>query len=193
MQIVLNVYMYRVLYFNLIFKAMRKSLFLMLFVVAIAFCVRAQITIPNTNVSFNFPNGGWKYLQTHSIDKNTVAYLYSYCGKIVVDKKGDTILPHMRIYIKRNYDGSAFDMAYIRYLNQPFQSLSESVEGLPAQGGISYVGAYNNLDDHKDYQFQMMYFMVKNTVFEIRLETSLDTYPQFEKEFTEIMKSVTVH
>ena len=39
----------------------------------------------------------------------------------------------------------------------------------------------------------MMYFMVKNTVFEFRIETTLDTYPQFEKEFSEIMKSVTVN
>jgi hypothetical protein len=84
-------------------------------------------------------------------------------------------------------------MAYLRYLNQPFQSLTESVEGLPGSGGIAYVGAYNNLDDHKDYMFQMMYFKVKNTVFEFRLETSKDTYPQFEKEFTDIMQSITAN
>jgi len=172
---------------------MRRIFFLVFFVVAIAFSGRGQITVPNTNVSFAFPNGGWKYLQTLTIDKNTVVYLYSYCGRYVLDNKGDTILPHLRIYVRKNYEGTAFEMAYLRYLNQPFQSLSESVEGLPGVGGISYVGAYNNLDDHKDYKFQMMYFMVKNTVFEFRVETSLDTYPQFEKEFTSIMKSVTVH
>lgn len=172
---------------------MRKIIFPLLFVVAMAFSARAQITIPNTNVSFNFPNGGWKYLRTYNVDKNTITYLYSYCGKYVIDNKGDTVLPNMSIRVVRNYDGTAFDMAYIRYLTQPFQSLSESVEGLPGAGGISYVGAYNNLDDHKDYEFQMMYFMVKNTVFEFRIETTLDTYPQFEKEFSEIMKSVTVN
>lgn len=171
---------------------MRKTILLLFCFVTIAFCGRAQITVPNTNVTFSFPRGGWKYLQTLAVDRNTVAYLYSYCGKYVLDNRGDTILPHLRVYVKKNFDGTALDMAYMRYLNQPFQSLSESVEGLPGSGGISYVGAYNNLDDHKDYKFQMMYFMVKNTVFEFRLETTLDTYPQFEKEFTEIMKSVTV-
>ena len=170
---------------------MRKTILLSLFVIALAFCGRGQITVPNTSVSFSFPNGGWKYLQTLTVDKNTVAYLYSYCGRYVLDSKGDTILPHLRIYVKKNYDGTPLEMAYLRYLNQPFQSLSESVEGIPGSGGIAYVGAYNNLDDHKDYKFQMMYFMVKNTVFEFRIETSLDTYPQFEKEFSEIMKSIT--
>jgi hypothetical protein len=172
---------------------MRKSFLLLFFVIAMVFCGRAQITVPNTNVRFSFPNGGWKYLQTLTVDKNTVAYLYSYCGKFVIDEKGDTILPHLRIYVKRNFEGSAFDMAYLRYLNQPFQSLTESVEGLPGSGGIAYVGAYNNLDDHKDYMFQMMYFKVKNTVFEFRLETSKDTYRQFEKEFTDIMQSITAN
>lgn len=172
---------------------MRKSIFLFVFVAVMALCGRAQITVPGTNVSFAFPNGGWKYLQTLTIDKNTVAYLYSYCGKFVLDSKGDTILPHLRIYVKKNYEGSALEMAYLRYLNQPFQSLTETVEGLPGSGGISYVGAYNNLDDHKDYKFQMMYFMVKSTVFEFRIETSYDTYPQFEKEFTAIMQSITVN
>ena len=120
---------------------MRKSIFLFVFVAVMALCGRAQITVPGTNVSFAFPNGGWKYLQTLTIDKNTVAYLYSYCGKFVLDSKGDTILPHLRIYVKKNYEGSALEMAYLRYLNQPFQSLTETVEGLPGSGGISYVGA----------------------------------------------------
>lgn len=169
---------------------MRKFIFLVVFSLVLAGSAQSQITVPGTTVSFSFPNGGWKYLQTTPIDKNTVAYLYSYCGKFVTDSKGDTILPHLRIYVEKNYSGSAYDMAYLRYLNQPFQSLSESVEGLPGSGGISYVGAYNNLDDHKDYKFQMMYFMVKNTVFEFRIETTLDTYSQFEKEFRAIMNTV---
>lgn len=171
---------------------MRKSIFFVLVALLLAWTSHSQITVPGTNVSFGFPNGGWKYLNTMTIDKNTVAYLYSYCGKFVTDNRGDTILPHLRIFVKKNYDGSALEMAYLRYLNQPFQSLAENVEGLPGTGGISYVGAYNNLDDHKDYKFQMMYFMVRNTVFEFRIETSLDTYPQFEQEFTAIMNTVRV-
>ena len=171
---------------------MRKLILPMVMVAAIGMAGLAQIRIPETPVSFKFPNGGWKYLNTISIDKNKVAYLYSYCGKYVTDQQGDTILPHLRIYVERNYTGSLYMLAYLRYTNEPYQSLSESTGDMEGVENYSIVGAYTNFDDRKDYQFRMMYFKVKNTVYEFRIETTRDTYEQFEDEFNEIIKSISV-
>lgn len=170
---------------------MRRLLLTLALVLAFAMTGRSQIHVPDTPVSFDFPHGGWKYLQTISVDKNTTAYLYSYCNRYVVDSKGDTILPHLRIYVRKNYSGSALELAYERHCRQPFQPLNEYMDGLPGSEGIGYIGAYSNFDDHKDYQFKMIYFKVKNTIYEFRLETTRDTYETFEPEFDEILNSIT--
>lgn len=152
----------------------------------------AQITIPQTRVQFSFPNGGWKFLEAQQIDKNTALYLYSYSATPVVDKTGDTILPFMRIYVKTNHLGSVYDFAYKRYMLQPFQSIEEYSTGMPGEQGLGYLGGYTNMDDGKDYAFRMMYFKDKTTLFEVRIETTTDTYRRFEKEFEGIMKSFTI-
>lgn len=152
----------------------------------------AQISIPQTRVQFSFPNGGWKFLEAQQIDKNAAVYLYSYNAEAVVDKMGDTILPFMRIYVRNNHLGSVYDFAYKRYLQQPFQSIEEYSTGMPGEQGLGYLGGYTNTDDGKDYAFRMMYFKDKTTLFEIRIETTTDTYRRFEKEFDGIMKSFTI-
>lgn len=55
---------------------MRKTILLSL-MLSFATLLVAQIKVPGTNVQFSFPNGGWKYLQTTTVDKNTTVYLYS--------------------------------------------------------------------------------------------------------------------
>ena len=64
--------------------------------------------------------------------------------------------------------------------------------GLPTSEGMGYVGAYNSYSDNKDYQFRMIYFKDKNTAFEFRAETTLDTYDAFDKEFHDIMQSIAI-
>ena len=162
------------------------------FSLLIALSAGAQIKVPGTNVTFRFPNGGWKFLQTTKVDKNTDVYLYSYNAKYVVDSVGDTIIPFMRIYVKKNYKGSVYDMAYSRFLKQPFQSLDEYFDGLPSADGIGYLGAYTSDEDRKDYEFRMIYFKDNTTALEIRLETSRDNYDDFEEEFLSILHSVTI-
>ncbi len=149
----------------------------------------AQIKIPNTRISFSFPEKGWKYLETNTVDKNTTVYLYSYSGRYVVDNTGDTVLPFMRIYVRQNYDGSVYDMAYSRYNSQPFQSLDEFVNN---DGSFGYLGAYTNNNDGKDYEFRMLYIKDKNTIVEIRLETTLYNYDEFDQTFKAILKSVKI-
>ena len=158
----------------------------MLAVTAIA---AAQIKIPNTRVSFSFPDKSWKYLETNTVDKNTSVYLYSYAGDYVVDNTGDTVLPFMRIYVRRNYEGSVYDMAYSRFTTQPFQSLDEYVYD---DGSFGYLGAYTNNDDGKDYEFRMLYIKDKNTIIEIRLETTRFNFDDFDSTFTAILKSVKI-
>lgn len=162
----------------------------MLLMLAIATIASAQIKIPETNVSFTFPSKGWKYLQTNKLSNNTVIYLYSYAADYVIDNTGDTILPFMRIYVRKNYDGTVYDLAYSRFMVQPFQSLDEIPHG---NGGLEYLGAYTNEDDGKDYEFRMLYIKDRNTVLEIRLECTVDNFEDFEKEFTEIINSVKVN
>ena len=166
----------------------RKHL-LLLAMLAIVSIASAQIKIPNTRLSFDFPNNGWKYLQTTNVDNNTTVYLYSYAGDYVVDNAGDTVLPFMRIYVRQNYDGSVYDLAYSRFITQPFQSLDEYVN---EDGSFGYWGAYTNEEDGKDYEFLMLYTKDKNTIFEIRLETTRYNYEQFEDEFKKIMSTVKI-
>lgn len=159
---------------------------------AFAASAMAQVNIPKTRVQFNFPNGGWKYLTTQQVDKNTTVYLYSYSKKPVVSKQKDTVLPFLRIMVKTNYVGSVYDIAYSRYSQQPFESLDEYTQGMPGDQSLGYRGAYTNLQDGKDYEFRMMYFNDKTTMFEVRLETTVDTYNQMKGEFEAILKTFVI-
>ena len=169
---------------SIIYRFRTAALLLMLTIAGIA---SAQVRIPDTKVSFNFPNGGWKYLQTNNINNNTTIYLYSYSAKYVVDNSGDTVIPFMRIYVRKNFTGTVYDLAYSRFMSQPFQSLDEFQN---PDGSFGYLGAYTNEDDGKDYEFRMIYLKDGNTAFEIRLETTLDTYEQFETEFNDIIATI---
>lgn len=164
---------------------MKKILIIAL--LAIAAAASAQvIKIPETKLSFSFPDGGWKYLNTNKVNDNVTVYLYSYSKDEVVDGTGDTIIPFMRIYVHKNYSGTVFDMAFMRFNSQPFQSLEE----YPFLDGLGYWGGYINDEDGKDYFFQMVYLKDHNTAIEIRLETTRDTYDNFEKEFKAILNTV---
>lgn len=150
-----------------------------------------QISIPNTNVTINLPSNEWNYLKTIHIDNNIDIYLYIYTDSAVVDATGDTILPFLRVYVHRNYSGSAYELAYERFLLQPFQSMREYTDGLPSEG-LGYVGAYRSLDDQKDYQFRMIYFKDKNNGIEIRIETTGETYARFDKYFDNILRTTAI-
>lgn len=152
----------------------------------------AQVRIPGTPVSFDFPNDGWKYLQTTKVDKNVSVYLYSFAKESVVDAAGDTILPYLSIYVRKNCTESVYDVVYQRYESRPYQSLNESVENVPGGDGIFYVGAYRNTYDNKDYEFRMLYMKVKNTVIEFRLETTQDTFEDFDEEFLAILNTINI-
>lgn len=170
---------------------LRRLLTVALFVVVFGAVAQAQVSIPGTKVKFNFPSK-WKYLNTEKVDANTLRYLYYYTDQVVASK-GDTTLPFLRIYVRKNYTASLFDFVFERYSKEPYQSLSDYTEGLglPKTGGMGYVGAYTNVQDKKDYQFRMVYFKVQNTVVEFRLETTRATYAMMEKEFVNILKSLT--
>ncbi|MBP5547721.1 MAG: hypothetical protein J6X58_02370 [Bacteroidales bacterium] len=157
----------------------------LLIMLAITIAASAQIKIPETKVSFSFPNGGWKYLETNKINNNTVVYLYSYSKENVVDN-GDTVIPFMRIYVRKNFQGSVFDLAYQRFTTQPFESLGE----YPFLDGLGYQGIYADDGDNKEYQFRMVYIKDRTTAIEIRLETSRGTYDKFDKEFMSILNTV---
>lgn len=167
-----------------------------LMVCAFFFCMagvnsaKAQVAIPGTRVQYKFPSK-WKYLSSEKVDANTTQFLYYYNAKVVASK-GDTTLPFLRIYVKKNYTKSVFDFAFERYTHEPYQSLDDYTQGLglPKTGGMGYVGAYTNLKDRKDYQFRMVYFKVGTTIVEFRLETTRATFPQMEKEFEAILRSL---
>lgn len=152
----------------------------------------AQVNIPGTRVFFDFPQGGWKYLQTTEVDKNTNVYLYTYGAQNVVDKKGDTVLPCLRIYVRKNYDKSMFKFIMERFKEQPYQSLDEYNEGIPGAEPFGYIAAYTDQVDKKDYEMRMVCFKDRNTVVEFRLETTLDTYPAFEKQFADIAATLKI-
>lgn len=170
----------------------KKLLFLLLLAGLCGGMLQAQqVRIVGTNVSFTFPSK-WKYLNTTKVDANTNVYLYCYKQQTVCHK-GDTALPFLRIYVRKNFTGSVFDLAFQRYSKQPYQSMTDYVKGLglPKAGGLGYVGAYTNTKDKKDYQFKMVYFKEKNTIVEFRLETTRATFKQMEKEFDSILGSLT--
>lgn len=170
--------------------AIRKTIFLIL--LGAGLTSMAQIHIPNTNTSFEFQNNGWKYQSTLKVDNQTTVYLYAYTSEIIVDSKGDTVMPYMRILVKNKYKGSTYDLAYARFMQQPFESLNNYTDGIPGTDGIGYVGAYTSTLDQKDYQFKMIYFKDKDNILEIRLETSYGTYDKMEKDFDNIIKTIKV-
>ena len=147
----------------------------------------AQLTIPNTRVSFSFPSGGWKYLQTNKVDNDVTVYLYSYAKDYVIDSVGDTVIPFMKIYVRRNFDGTVYDLALNRYTSQPFEPLDNYEL---KDGSLGYLGAYTNSDDGKDYVFRMLYLKDGKTAIEIRLECTLDNYEDFEGEFLSILHTI---
>lgn len=156
---------------------------------AFAASAAAQITIPGTDVSFRLNNDDWRYLRTFKLDDGADIYLYYYVGHVIVDMEGDTVLPCLRIYVNERYEGDVYELAYDRYMLQPFQSVDEYTHGpgLPKSGGIGYMGAYTNPSSRKDYQFFMTYFKSRNTAVEFRLETTKDTFEEMEFEFRDIL------
>lgn len=153
---------------------------------------QAQLTIPGTSVTYRLNNEDWRYLRTFELPEGGDIYLYYYIGHVLVDMEGDTVLPFLRIYVNKHYDGDLYELAYERYERQPFQSLNEYTKGigLPVKGGIGYMGAYTNPTDQKDYQFYMTYFQDRGTSVEFRLETTKDTFEEMDFEFKDILNSV---
>ena len=168
-------------------KTLKSIIFMSMLAITTLLSAQA-IKIPDTKVSFSFPNGGWKYLQTNKVNNNITVYLYSYSKKYVVDSKGDTVIPFMRIYVQKNYSGNVYDLAFNRYSSQPFQSLDE----YPFKDGLGYWGAYTSKEDGKDYLFRMVYLKDRNTAIEIRLETTRDNYDAFDKEFKAILNTIKI-
>ena len=143
--------------------------------IAVPAVASAQIGIPGTQVTFRLNGDDWRYLRTFQLDD-----------------EGDTVLPFLRIYVNEDYDGDIYELAYERYMQQPFQSLNEYTHGpgLPKRGGLGYVGAYTNPSDQKDYQFMMTYFKDGDVTVEFRLETTKDTFQEMEFEFNDILESL---
>lgn len=173
-------------------KISLKKLIATLALVLMASAASAQLTIPGTSVTYRLNNEDWRYLRTFELPEGGDVYLYCYTGHLVVDSEGDTVLPFLRIYVNKGYDGDLYELAYERYELQPYQALMEysKGEGLPSKGGIGYIGAYTNPSDNKDYQFRMTYFKDRGTVVEFRLETTKDTFEEMDFEFKDIMGSI---
>ncbi len=169
-----------------------KKLILTVLMVVVAGIASAQLTIPGTNITYRLNSEDWRYLRTFELAEGGDVYLYCYTGHVLVDMEGDTVLPFLRIYVNKDYDGDLYELAYERYEAQPFQSLKEYTkgEGLPSKGGIGYIGAYTNPTDQKDYQFYMTYFKDRGTSVEFRLETTKDTFEEMDFEFKDILSSI---
>lgn len=169
-----------------------KKLILTALMVVVAGIASAQLTIPGTNITYRLNGEDWRYLRTFELAEGGDVYLYCYTGHVLVDMEGDTVLPFLRIYVNKDYDGDLYELAYERYEAQPFQSLKEYTkgDGLPSKGGIGYIGAYTNPTDQKDYQFYMTYFKDRGTSVEFRLETTKDTFEEMDFEFKDILSSI---
>ena len=169
-----------------------KKLILTALMVVVAGIASAQLTIPGTNITYRLNGEDWRYLRTFELAEGGDVYLYCYTGHVLVDMEGDTVLPFLRIYVNKDYDGDLYELAYERYEAQPFQSLKEYTkgEGIPSEGGIGYIGAYTNPTDQKDYQFYMTYFKDRGTSVEFRLETTKDTFDEMDFEFKDILSSI---
>lgn len=168
-----------------------RLLSLMLFM-CIGTMATAQLQIPGTSIQYRLNGDDWRYLRTFEHPNGGDIYLYCYVGHVVVDMEGDTVLPFLRIHVVRDYDGDLYELAYERYEMLPFQSLNEYTKGpgLPASGGLGYIGAYTNPTDQKDYQFYMTYFNDKRISVEFRLETTKDTFDEMDFEFKDILNSI---
>ena len=169
-----------------------KKLILTALMVVVVGIASAQLTIPGTNITYRLNSEDWRYLRTFELAEGGDIYLYCYTGHVLVDMEGDTVMPFLRIYVNKDYDGDLYELAYERYEAQPFQSLKEYTkgEGLPSKGGIGYIGAYTNPTDRKDYQFYMTYFKDRGTSVEFRLETTKDTFEEMDFEFKDILSSI---
>jgi len=152
----------------------------------------AQLTIPGTGVTFQLNSEEWRYLRTFKAGDGGDVYVYCYTADVIRDMEGDTVLPFLRVYVNDSFDGDLLDLAYARYMVQPFQSLDEYTKGmgLPKSGGMGYIGAYTNPSDQKDYQFFMTYFRDHGVAVEFRLETTKDTFEEMESIFKEILGSL---
>jgi hypothetical protein len=152
----------------------------------------AQLTIPGTSVSFQLDNEEWSYLRTFTDKSGANVYYYCYVGEVLLDAEGDTVLPTLRIYVRENYNSDVYELAYDRYLEQPFQSLNEFTKGagLPKSGGLGYEGIYTKPSDNRDYRFLMTYFKDRRTIVEFRLETTRETYEDMEVKFKKILSSI---
>lgn len=165
---------------------------MLLAVLLLSSTAMAQLTIPGTHVTFRLNNEDWRYLRTFELPEGGDIYLYCYTGHVLTDMEGDTVLPYLRIYVVSDYDGDLYELAYERYESQPYQAVWEFSKGngLPASGGIGYIGAYTNPSDQKDYQFYMTYFKDGKTFVEFRLETTKDTFEEMDFEFTDILGTI---
>ncbi len=164
---------------------MRRIIFLFTLLVA-GVVASAQVSIPGTRVSFNFPDGGWKYLQTSQIDKESQVYLFVYEAKTVQDRAGDTVLPCLRIYVRNPYEGNMYKFIMERYTQQPYESLEEYTGTIGTAQSFGYVAAYEDPVDGKTYQMRMLSFKDGTAAIEFRLEVPIDLYPAFEKMFADI-------
>lgn len=172
-------------------KQLRQWLLAALMLLA-AGSAQAQLTIPGTGVTFQLDNKEWRYLRTYDLDDGAKVYLYGYVGEVLVEANGDTALPSLRIYVRENYSGDIYQMAYDRYVQQPFQSLNEYTKGLglPRSGGIGYEGIYTNPSDRKDYRFFMTYFKDRRATVEFRLETSRATWERMKSKFSAVLSTI---
>ncbi|MBP5677032.1 MAG: hypothetical protein J6W88_00885 [Bacteroidales bacterium] len=170
---------------------MRKSVLVLLLLLS-SLVASAQLVIPGTGVTFSLKQNEWLYMRTLEMDGGAEMYLYCYTGKVVVDQVGDTVLPFLRIYVNSDYAGDVYELAYERYMQQPFQSVKEYTQGigLPRSGGLGYEGAYTNPTDQKDYRFMMTYFKDRGAAVEFRLETTKDTYDDMLPVFKSVMSSL---
>lgn len=172
-------------------KQMKQWLVLALLLLT-AGVASAQLNIPGTTLSFNLNSEEWVYLRTFKTDDGANVYLYSYVGETLVEAPGDTALPFLRIYVKENYIGDVYQLAYDRFVTEPFQSLNEFTRGagLPRTGGLGYEGIYTSPVDQRDYRFLMTYFKDHRTIVEFRLETSRGTYQHMEPKFRDILSTI---
>ena len=106
-----------------------KKLILTALMVVVAGIASAQLTIPGTNITYRLNSEDWRYLRTFELAEGGDVYLYCYTGHVLVDMEGDTVMPFLRIYVNKDYDGDLYELAYERYEAQPFQSLKEYTKG----------------------------------------------------------------
>ncbi len=170
---------------------MRKTMLFLSLLVA-GMIATAQVFIPGTRATFDFPNGGWKYLQTSTVDKEAHVYLFVYGQKDVVDAAGDTVLPCLRVFVHNNYTKNIYNFIMERYGQQPYESLEEYSGTVAGAESFGYVAAYKDPVDSKFYQTRMLYFKDGNIAIEFRLEAPMDVYPAFEKEFADIAATLKV-